>query len=206
MAKSRRVRPILIKLFQYTECSIWLYINELGDTTKHKHIFHKGSSNYKNTTIKNFSTDGIAFPNNAPGLYITPNKNNLLVLMNTFDNIKEEVIIEDIPLNKWLNVIIRMSAQNQLDVYINGALVKRHILSGVPKQNYGNVYASMNGGFSGYTSELQYFNTAIGMNKIQSIVDAGPDMTMKGAGLTESKPHYLSTRWYFSGVRDMYNP
>ena len=72
------------------------------------------------------------------------------------DNIKEEVIIEDIPLNKRLNVIIRMSAQNQLDVYINGALVKRHIMSGVPKQNYGNVYESMNGGFYGYTSELQY--------------------------------------------------
>jgi len=114
--------------------------------------------------------------------------------------------VEDIPLNKWVNVIIRASAQNQLDVYINGALVKRHILSGVPKQNYGDVYASMNGGFSGYTSDLRYFNTAIGMNKIQSIVDSGPDMTMKGAGLTKSKPHYLSTRWYFSGVQDMYNP
>jgi hypothetical protein len=183
--------------------SVWMYIDNFQyKMNDYKHVFHKGNDNISLSG----ANIGLNYPNNAPGLYITPNTNNLLVLMNTFDNIKEEVIIKDIPLNKWINVIIRMSAQNQLDVYINGALVKRHILSGVPKQNYGNVYASMNGGFSGYTSELQYFNTAIGMNKIQSIVDTGPDMTMKGAGLTKSKPHYLSTRWYFSGMRDMYNP
>lgn len=183
--------------------SVWIYIDDFQyKQNEYKHVFHKGNDNINLSE----APLGLNFPNNAPGLYITPKTNDLLVLMNTFDNIKEEVIVEDIPLNKWVNVIIRASAQNQLDVYINGALVKRHILSGVPKQNYGDVYASMNGGFSGYTSELRYFNTAIGMNKIQSIVDSGPDMTMKGAGLTKSKPHYLSTRWYFSGIGDMYNP
>jgi hypothetical protein len=183
--------------------SVWIYIDDFQyKQNEYKHVFHKGNDNINLSE----APLGLNFPNNAPGLYITPKTNDLLVLMNTFDNIKEEVVVEDIPLNKWVNVIIRASAQNQLDVYINGALVKRHILSGVPKQNYGDVYASMNGGFSGYTSDLRYFNTAIGMNKIQSIVDSGPDMTMKGAGLTKSKPHYLSTRWYFSGVQDMYNP
>jgi len=183
--------------------SVWIYIDDFQyKQNEYKHVFHKGNDNINLSE----APLGLNFPNNAPGLYITPKTNDLLVLMNTFDNIKEEVVVKDVPLNKWVNVIIRVSAQNHLDVYINGALVKRHIMSGVPKQNYGNVYASMNGGFSGYTSELQYFNTAIGMNKIQSIVDTGPDMTMKGAGLTKSKPHYLSTRWYFSGVRDMYNP
>ena len=29
-----------------------------------------------------------------------------------------------------------------LDAYINGTIVKRHILTGVPRQNYGNVYVS----------------------------------------------------------------
>ena len=183
--------------------SVWMYIDDFSyKQNEYKHVFHKGNDNI-NMSVQPL---GLNFPNNAPGLYITPKVNNLLVLMNTFDNIKEEVEIEDIPLNKWINVIIRTSNQNQLDVYINGSLVKRHHMSGVPKQNYGDVYASMNGGFSGYTSELQYFNNAIGMFKIQSIVDAGPDMTMKSAGLTKSKPHYLSTRWYFSGVGDMYNP
>ena len=80
------------------------------------------------------------------------------------------------------------------------------MLKGVAKQNYGNVYVSMNGGFSGYTSELRYFGSAIGTNKIQDIVNKGPNMNMNSADLTKTKPHYLSTRWYFAGSNDEYNP
>ena len=98
--------------------------------------------------------------------------------MNTFDRINEEIVIKDIPINKWVNVIIRVNEQHQLDVYINGRLVKRHI-HGVPKQNYDDVYVAMNGGFSGYISSFVTAE-AIGTNKIQSIVDAGPNMKMIG--------------------------
>jgi hypothetical protein len=118
--------------------------------------------------------------------------------MNTFEKMNEEVIVNDLPLNKWVNVIIRVSNQHQLDVYINGTLTKRHILKSVPKQNYGNVYATMNGGFSGFMSDLRYFGTDIGTNKIQSIIDDGPNMKMKSnTSLTKGKPRYLSTRWFF---------
>ncbi len=100
--------------------------------------------------------------------------------------------------HKWVNVIIRVSNQHQLDVYINGTLTKSHILKSVPKQNYGNVYATMNGGFSGFMSDLRYFGTDIGTNKIQSIIDDGPNMKMKSnTSLTKGKPRYLSTRWFF---------
>jgi hypothetical protein len=64
----------------------------------------------------------------------------------------------------------------------------------------------MNGGFSGYTSELRYFNEAIGTNQIQTIVDNGPNMNMKSTNMTDSKPRYLSLRWFFTGANDMYNP
>ena len=64
----------------------------------------------------------------------------------------------------------------------------------------------MNGGFSGYTSELRYFDSAIGTNHIQSIVDSGPNMKMNGNDMSQSKPQYLSSRWYFSGTADTYNP
>jgi len=183
--------------------SVWIYIEELQyRQNEYKHIFHKGNDDINVTTVP----IGMNQPNNAPGLYIAPNTNDLVVVMNTFDNINEEVIIPDIPISKWVNVIIRVDDQHKLDVYINGRLARRHILNGVPKQNYGDVFVSMNGGFSGYTSELRYFAEAIGTNKIQSIVDAGPNMTMNGSSLTSSKPHYLSLRWFFSGSNDMYNP
>ena len=130
--------------------SVWIYIDDLDyGAGTYRHIFHKGNDDINYTT----APTGLNYPNNGPGLYITPNKNNLLLIMNTFDKIEEKITIENIPLNKWLNVVIRCE-QNTVDCYINGTITKRHELSGVPFQNYGNVYMSMNGGFSGYTSNL----------------------------------------------------
>ena len=183
--------------------SVWILIDDVTyREDQYKHIFHKGndSINVSNPPL------GMNFPNNAPGLYIAPGTNKLVVVMNTFNNINEEVVIPDIPINKWINVIVRVNEQHQLDVYINGRLVKRHILAGVPKQNYDDVYVAMNGGFSGYISSLRYFAEAIGTNKIQSIVDNGPNMKMIGETGLKSVPRYLSLRWFFAGSNDMYNP
>lgn len=183
--------------------SVWMLIDDLQyRQNEYKHVFHKGNDDINVTKVP----IGMNHPNNAPGLYIAPDRNALVVVMNTFENINEEIIIPDIPINKWINVIIRVDAQHKLDVYINGRLTRRHILKSVPRQNYGDVYVSMNGGFSGYTSSLRYFNEAIGTNKIQSIVDAGPNMKMTGSDMTDSKPRYLSLRWFFTGANDMYNP
>ena len=183
--------------------SVWMLVDDLQyRQNEYKHVFHKGNDDINVTKVP----IGMNHPNNAPGLYIAPDRNALIVVMNTFENINEEIVIPDIPINKWINVIIRVDAQHKLDVYINGRLTRRHILTSVPKQNYGDVYVSMNGGFSGYTSSLRYFNEAIGTNKIQSIVDAGPNMNMIGSDMTDSKPRYLSLRWFFAGANDMYNP
>lgn len=183
--------------------SVWMFVDDFTyKQNEYKHVFHKGNDNINITQ----QPIGLNFPNNGPGLYITPHTNNLVVIMNTFDKINEEIIIKDLPLNKWVSVIIRVSNQHVLDVYINGVLTKRHQLKGVPKQNYGDVFVSLNGGFSGYTSELRYFDSAIGTNQIQSIVDSGPNMKMIGGDMSGTKPQYLSSRWYFAGTNDMYNP
>ena len=125
--------------------------------------------------------------------------------MNTFNDVEEKVRIPNIPMNKWVCVQIVVE-DHQLDVYINGKLAKRLILKGVPKQNYGDVYVTMNGGFDGYLSELRYFSYALGTGKIQSIVDEGPNLEMSGDMLTNGKPRYLSLRWFFMGSKDGYNP
>lgn len=174
--------------------SVWIHVEDFHYKQKdYKHVFHKGNIDINTTD----APIGLNRPNNAPGLYITPDTNNLLVMMNTFNKINEEVIIPDLPLNKWVNVIIRVTKQTQLDVYINGRLTKRHILSGVPKQNYGDVYVAANGGFDGKISKLQYFNSALGTSHIQKIIDQGPNLTEKSKSLLDSKPRYLSTRWFF---------
>jgi len=180
--------------------SVWIYVDNFGyKEHDYKHIFHKGNDGINVTN----QPTGMNFPNNGPGLYITPNTNDLAVVMSTFEDAKEEVLVKDLPLNKWVSVIIRVSKQNQLDVYINGVLAKRHLLKSVPKQNYGDVFASMNGGFSGYTSSLRYFNSALGTSHIQSIVDQGPNEKMlNGSDMNKSKPQYLASRWYFSRSED----
>lgn len=179
--------------------SVWILIEELQYMQgQYKTIFFKGNNNV--------STTGLNFPNNAPGLYIAPDTNALVVIMNTYDVINEEIIIPDIPLNKWVNVILRCT-NTILDVYINGVITRSIQLLGVPKQNYGDVYVAMNGGFSGYISNLWYYNYSLGTAAIQNIASHGPNTKLINANEALTKPmDYLSLRWYFYGAGDMYNP
>jgi len=181
--------------------SVWIFVDDFGyKEHEYKHVFHKGNNNINVID----SPTGLNYPNNGPGLYITPDTNALEIIMNSYDEINEKIQINDLPLHKWVNVIIRVTKQKQLDVYINGTLTKRHMLSSVPKQNYGDVYLSMNGGFSGNTSELRYFEKAIGTNKIQNIVDKGPKRKFIVGNLDseEDSEKYLSTRWYMRSATD----
>lgn len=179
--------------------STWIFINNLETNAGiYKHVFSKGNNN--------LNQNGLIQPNNAPGLYIAPNTNALVVLMNTFNVINEEIVIPDIPINKWVNVIIRCQ-NTTLDVYINGTISRSVNLMGVPKQNYGDVYVAMNGGFNGYISNLWYYSYALGTAAIQSIVNSGPNTKMIGSsGLSDKMFNYLSLRWFFYGAGDSYNP
>ena len=179
--------------------SVWIFIDNLQTNSGiYKHVFSKGNSNLQE--------NGLVNPNNAPGLYIAPNTNSLVVMMNTFKVINEEIIIPDIPLNKWVNVIIRCQ-NTTLDVYINGTITRSVNLVGVPKQNYGDVYLGMNGGFAGNISNLWYYNYSLGTAAIQSIAEGGPNTKMIGSnGMNDKMFNYLSLRWFFYGAGDGYNP
>jgi len=79
------------------------------------------------------------------------------------------------------------------------------MLAGVPKQNYGDVYASLNGGFSGNTSDLRYFETALSTSKIQAIVNKGPNTKLiTGKSVSNSDTNkYISTRWYLQTAQSV---
>uniref|UniRef100_A0A6C0KG55 LamG-like jellyroll fold domain-containing protein n=1 Tax=viral metagenome TaxID=1070528 RepID=A0A6C0KG55_9ZZZZ len=175
--------------------SVWLYIDDLQYMKgQYKHIFHKGNDNIN---FQNPESMGLNFPNNAPGLYVHPNKNALVLIMNTFTNINEEIIIDDVPLNKWINVVIRLEGRN-VDVYINGNVALRHVLSDVAKQNYGNIYVNMNGGYSGYLSQLKYYDYALSSMDILKLSNDGPDLSMNRS--IKVFPPYFSLRWYFNNL------
>ena len=175
--------------------SVWLFLDPPTDSqtsNTYKHVFHKGNSAIADT--------GLNFPNNAPGLYIAPSTNALVVIMNTYNVINEEIVVQDIPLNKWVNVVIRC-VNTKLDVYINGSIAKSHMLHGVPKQNYGDIFVGINGGFQGNLSNLWYYNYALGTYAIQQLASSGADTTASSSsGVNAKTSDYLSLRWYFYGA------
>ena len=174
--------------------STWVWIkNPSGNSaaynpTMYHHVFSKGNDNIDST--------GIVKPSNAPGLYISPDYRELVVVMNTFDNMREKIIIGNIPIQKWVNVIIRAN-QRQLDVFINGTMTRSKRLTSIPRQNYDNVYVGLNGGFSGNVSSLRYFSRAIGTLEIQDLINKGPNLTPISDSYIKSIPYYLSFRWFF---------
>jgi hypothetical protein len=185
--------------------SIWLLItsDSIGGTD-YKHIFSKGNNN-TNYCINSECIQGIFYPNNSPGMYLSPTKNELLILMNTYDEINNTIYIPDIPLNKWFNVIITCE-NRQVDVYINGFVTASQVLNGIPKQNYGDVYIG-GANLLGQISNLWYWNYAITINEIQTIMSDGPNLKLVNNQSSSSNDlNYLSLRWYFYGIKDGYNP
>lgn len=183
--------------------SVWLYIKDTVPINNYQHIFHKGNYSFKR--------NGLNQPNNAPGLYISPDMNNtksLTLIMNTFQSINEQIIIDNIPLNKWVNVIIRCE-NNVVDVYINGMIASSHKLHGIPKQNFGDVFVAANGGFNGFISNLSYYNYGLGIKSIENISSDGPNTYMSSGSLSSNIfSDYLSLRWFFYTpvFKDQYNP
>ena len=90
-----------------------------------------------------------------------------------------ECVIDAIPIQKWVNVIVSLYQQT-LDVYLEGKLVKTCVLPGVavrnnnasifitPKQSNGN-----DGGFSGWTSSFRYMSYASNPQEAYNIYKDG---------------------------------
>jgi hypothetical protein len=171
--------------------SVWLFLNGFTNDTKYHHVFNKGN--------KESNDEGIVSPNNAPGLYINPKYDGIRVIMNSFnDPLSDTIDITDLPIAKWMNVVIRVQGRN-CDVYVNGRLTKRRIMKDVVKQNYDDVNVCLNGGFAGYLSSLTYYNNAISIAEIQDILVSGPKMKSASRSFDDNfnRPRYLADRWYF---------
>ncbi len=176
--------------------SVWLYLKQnskIDDGGKWRHVFNKGSREPITTPG---DTKGIMSPNNGPGLYLKDDYSAIRVVMSTFDNPNTWIDVENIPINKWFNVIIRVE-NTVLDVFMNGDLAQRKPLNSVPFQNYADVNVALNGGFNGVISALRYYNVALGTRAIANIVSEGPKLNVLGAsGGAPGIMDYLSMRWY----------
>lgn len=178
--------------------SVWLYLKQNSkidkdDVGKWRHVFNKGSIK---PITDDGATKGIMSPNNGPGLYLKDDYSAIRVVMSTFNDPNTSVDVENIPINKWFNVIIRVE-NTVLDVFMNGDLAQRLPLNSVPFQNYADVNVALNSGFNGVISALRYYNVALGTRAIANIVSEGPKLNVLGAsGGAPGIMDYLSMRWY----------
>ena len=145
-----------------------------------KHVFHKGNQTSN--------------PNRAPGVFIHPRENTLRVYMNTYTNIMEHIDIPNIPIKRWVHCAIVLKGKF-LDIYINGYLKKRKELSGMVKQNFGDLWLNLFGGYEGYLSSMRYYRYALNYKNIETITRNGPSTEV--CGDSGNLPPYLSDDWWF---------
>jgi hypothetical protein len=170
------------------------------------HIFHKGYSSQ--------------FPLLAPGVYMRSDTNTLRVYMNTYKTWNNYVEVENIPVGKWVHVVV-VCKELSLEIYINGNLAKKLPFEGfAPYQNYEDICCfsqrritmknsivpstdqngfDVFGCMKGMISRLNYFSYALCYAEIQQLMNEGPSSKMDSSLNTTNIPPYLNDTWWSQG-------
>jgi hypothetical protein len=128
-----------------------------------------------------------------PSIHLGAMENNLIVNIachpssssggtdisaNVNEPIQHSCTIRNIPLQKWTNVIISVYGRT-LDVYLDGKLVRTCVLPGVPMTNPdADVLITPSGGFSGWTSKVEYWSNASSPQEAYNIYSSGYGQNM----------------------------
>lgn len=190
--------------FTYTT---WLFVDDWVNYKKGewKNVFVKGDKNAwppeSHTGAQGFVDKICNNPDDpqgamiaCPGLWFHPKTNALRIYMNTYTNMNEFVDVFNIPSHKWFHLSMVVRHQD-LDIYINGYLKKKHPLSSIVRQNFGNVSIGNAAGFSGYISNLRYFDYAVTVHEIIKEVERGPS-TLACTDISGNQPPYLNTNYW----------
>ena len=119
---------------------------------------------------------------NAQTISLAPYENNIEIEISTYpakgssetkhtDN--PNCTISNFPLQRWVNLIISLNVRT-LDVYLDGKLVRTCILPSVAMVNPDDpVQITTNGGFDGWTSNLEYFAKPLNPQQAYDIYKKG---------------------------------
>ena len=80
--------------------------------------------------------------------------------------------VENVPLQSWFSVSVTVFQRN-LDIYINGRLVKSCVLPGVPRPVSGDLVIGDAGGFSGNVCNVRVYPNMIQPDEAKAFFDAG---------------------------------
>ena len=163
--------------------SFWIYIVDWNyRSDEPKAILIKGAE----------SGDTVAGYDSAPGIWLAPDKNNLIVATRVLGRVKPQVCdVANIPIQKWVHIAYVLDNRT-VDVYVDCKLERSCILTGVPFLNNQKLHlfplnpSSPSGsgtsdkktGFLGQLSSLRYFSTALKPIDIAGICNSGPNATI----------------------------
>jgi hypothetical protein len=159
---------------QYTY-SAWIYVDDWNYRFGEEKVVL--SRKNKNDTFGNPSIHLGAMENNIIiNVACHPSNNQLDASQN--EPILHSCTIRNIPLQKWTNVIISVYGRT-LDVYLDGKLVRTCVLPGVPMTNPdADVLITSGGGFSGWTSKVEYWSNASSPQDAYNIYASGYGQNM----------------------------
>ena len=157
--------------------SIWFYVTDWS---------------YRLTESKDLLIRGGAAGTANPRITLAPYENNLSITINTFPtgNKNNSVLgssvagpapsqsptcsVNNFPLQRWVNLIVSLNNRT-LDVYLDGKLVRTCVLPAPAKIDPdAPVVVTPGGGFKGWTSNTQYFDTPLNPQEAFNIYAAGP--------------------------------
>jgi len=166
------------------------------------HIFHKGYASQ--------------FPLMAPGAYMRSDQNTLRIYMNTYKTWNNYIDVENIPVSKWVHVVI-VCKEHALEIYVNGNIAKKMSFDGFsPYQNYQDVCCFSNrrillskskvsslgdndfnvlGAMKGMMSRLTYFSYGLSYSEIQQLLNQGPSDKMDSSQSMDIPP-YMADNWW----------
>jgi hypothetical protein len=167
--------------------SVWFYINDWNyNYGKPKVLF--GRLNPGNTDVSGNTQSGVPSvygTDPCPLVVLGAVENNLGIVLSCQGssdpnvNLLHTCKIANIPIQTWVNLLISVYGRT-LDVYLDGKLVKTCVLPGVakiPTTNPPSIYITPKGGFNGYTSKFQYWNTPLNPQQAWNVYNSGYSST-----------------------------
>lgn len=137
-------------------------------------------------------TTGTGQKEPCPSVVLGPIQNNIIVSLAVYpglDDTPEDGTnyivhtcgIANVPIQRWCNFFMSVYGRT-LDLYLDGKLVRTCVLPGVAKiDSSAPIYITPMGGFSGWTSRLQYWQDASNPQKAWDIYKAGYGGSLLGS-------------------------
>ena len=196
--------------------SMWLKVDSMPSDDAYHCVFVKGNDEYTSGYSTQSDRYGLATVNNGPGIYLFKDSSNsdgittssglsMLYMMDVVSpdgvaqNSAQRAVIPNLPIGKWFHVAIRL--QNKvMDCYVNGVIVNRVSFGDyIPKQNYDAIIFAGNGGYPGSMSNLRYYDYALSIFEMNSVVYYGPNLSAAN-GSGSNYFDYLGKSWYSGSV------